>query len=187
MIHLHTCGQQGYIRHGAHPICHTGCSQPSSTLHSLLLLLSRVGRMPRMWLLCDYCHRTFDMLPRHWKQSRCGPATAEETKTAMAKARARAFNLTRQAAAISEEDLERLALLESDPVRALCRQLGVSVVVNQGRPKKATHFSPITRRQTIRPRPFRHTARSPPSSRDPRPAHHMKVSVEAANIHQSFT
>lgn len=120
------------------------------------------------------------MLPRHWKQSRCGPATAEETKAAMAKARARAFKLTRQAAVVTEEDLERLALLEYDPLKALCHQLGVNVVVNQGRPKKkkANHLSFHTRRQNIR-----QTPRSPPSSRDPQPAHRMKVSIDAADIH----
>ena len=79
----------------------------------------------RLWVVCPTCSRTYDQLPRHWSQSGCAPAP-EERAAALAQARQRAYALTANGS-LRAEELEELRQ-EADPLRALCRRLGVVIV-----------------------------------------------------------
>ena len=125
--------------------------------------------MPRLWVLCDYCQKPFNMLPRHWSQSRCGPATAAERKAAIVEARARAFSLTRTAAVVTNEELDHLRL-QADPLQALCLKLGV-VVAETYRGKEKTAQQPA-----------KNAAHSPDSGQQP--ALPTKVSVQAIDAYR---
>ena len=76
------------------------------------------------WLSTS-CHGTVDQLPRHWLQSSCAPVP-EERAAVLVEARQRAYSLTANGSLRSEE-LEELRR-KPDPLRALCRRLGVMVI-----------------------------------------------------------